>query len=205
MRKALLYSLTLGLLSIAMPALAGMASLRPGAHAPQFTLQGDQGKPVSLADFKGKLVVLEWFNEGCPFVVKHYESGNMQGLQKKYTDLGVVWLSIASSAKGKQGYLADADEAAKSKKEHKAHMSALLLDPKGEVGKAYGAKTTPNMVVIGKDGKVAYLGAIDDKPSTDPEDIPGARNHVAAALDELLAGKPVSLKKTKSYGCSVKY
>jgi peroxiredoxin len=163
------------------------------------------GKVVSLKDFSGKLVVLEWTNPGCPFVKKHYGSGNMQKLQKDYTAKGVIWLTISSSAKGKEGYLAaPADAAAFIEKNHAA-MTALLLDPQGKVGRAYGAKTTPAMVVLAKDGTIAYEGAMDDKPSTDQADIAGAHNYVAAALDELMADKPVSVPQTRSYGCSIKY
>jgi peroxiredoxin len=184
---------------------AASAAALAGAPAPDFSLMSSTGKVVDLKDFSGKLVVLEWTNPGCPFVKKHYGSGNMQKLQKAYTAKGVAWLTISSSAKGKEGYLAaPADAAAFIDKNH-AFMTALLLDPQGKVGRAYGAKTTPAMVVLAKDGTIAYEGAIDDKPSTDQADIAGAHNYVAAALDELLAGKPVSVPQTRSYGCSIKY
>jgi peroxiredoxin len=176
-----------------------------GAPAPGFSLMSSTGKTVDLKDFSGKLVVLEWTNPVCPFVRKHYDSGNMQKLQAGYTAKGVIWLAIDSSAKGKEGYLATPKDAAAFITGHHAAMTALLLDPKGKVGRAYGAKTTPGMVVLAKDGTLAYEGAIDDKPSTDQADIAGAHNYVAAALDELLAGKPVSVPQTRSYGCSVKY
>jgi peroxiredoxin len=181
------------------------ADLAVGAPAPGFTLTGDSGKPVSLADSKGKLVVLEWVNAGCPFVHKQYDSRNMQKLQRKYTAKGVVWLTIASSCEGSEGYFASPADAAAFKKSRHAAMTAVLLDPDGTVGHAYGAKTTPDMVVLAKDGTVAYEGAIDDKPSTDPADVPIAHNYVAAALDEIMAGKAVSVPQTRSYGCSVKY
>lgn len=184
---------------------AARADLAVGAPAPNFTLTSDSGKSVSLSDSKGKLVVLEWVNSGCPFVRKQYDSKNMQGLQKKYTAKGVEWLTIASSCKGSEGYFSSPSDAAAFKKARHAAMNALLLDPDGTVGRAYGAKTTPDMVVLSKDGTVAYEGAIDDKPSTDLADVPTAHNYVAAALDELMAGKAVSVPQTRSYGCSVKY
>jgi alkyl hydroperoxide reductase subunit AhpC len=175
-----------------------------GQSAPDFTLKSIDGETVSLADFKGKYVVLEWVNHGCPFVVKHYDSGNMPALQKEYTGKDVVWLSICSSAEGKQGHYTPG-EWQKLNAEKKGAASAVLLDGDGTVGKEYGAKTTPHMYIVGKDGTLIYQGAIDDKPSTDAEDIPGSKNYVKAALDEALAGKPVSTPTTKSYGCGVKY
>lgn len=180
------------------------AEVITGAAAPDFTLTDINGATNKLSDFKGKVVVLEWINHGCPFVVKHYSKGNMQGLQRDYTGKGVVWLSICSSAEGKQGYYT-AEEWKKVNAEKGGKATAILLDPEGTVGKLYGAKTTPHMYVINADGTLVYQGAIDEKPSTEPDDIPGARNHVAAALDEILAGQPVTLAQTKPYGCSVKY
>jgi len=175
-----------------------------GKPAPDFTLPDCSGKNVSLSDFKGKPVVLEWVNHGCPFVVKHYGSGNMQKLQADATAKGVVWISICSSAPGKQGHLAAA-AAAKNCMEKKSAATAYLLDESGEVGKKYGAKRTPEMYVVDASGVLVYHGAIDDKKSADPGDIAGAKNHVAAALEEVLAGKPVSTPLTEAYGCSVKY
>jgi peroxiredoxin len=175
-----------------------------GQPAPEFTLTDSTGKPHSLSSFKGKFVVLEWNNFDCPFVVKHYGSGNMQKLQNTYTAKGVVWLTVNSSAAGKQGHLQPAEVAGKLA-ERKAAPSAYLLDADGKAGKAYGAKTTPHMYVIDPKGTLVYAGAIDDKPSTDIADVAGARNHVAAALDEALAGKPVSVASSTPYGCSVKY
>ena len=175
-----------------------------GAPAPAFTLTDTNGKQHNLANYKGKHVVLEWVNLGCPFVKKHYESGNMQQTQKKAVDKGVVWLSVCSSAKGKQGNMSASDwneEIA----DRKLASTAVLLDESGAVGKSYGAKTTPHMYIISPQGVLIYKGAIDDKPSTNKGDIATARNHVLAALDESLAGKPVSMASTKSYGCSVKY
>ena len=180
------------------------AEVTTGAAAPDFTLTDTSGASHKLSDFKGKTVVLEWVNHGCPFVVKHYSKGNMQGLQADYTSKGVVWLSICSSAEGKQGYnTAEGWQKLNAEKGGKA--TAILLDPEGTVGKLYGAKTTPHMYVINAEGTLVYQGAIDDKPSTDSDDIPGAKNYVKAALDEVLAGKPVTTGQTKPYGCGVKY
>lgn len=183
---------------------AGAKEPAIGAKAPDFTLTDSNGKKQSLSDYKGKFVVLEWINHGCPFVKKHYETNNMQGLQKEATGKGVIWLSIASSAEGKQGHLT-ADEWNKANEEHGSAPTAVLLDPSGAVGKKYGAKTTPHMYVINPEGKLVYKGAIDDKPSYKNSDVPGAKNYVRAALDEAMAGKPVTVASTESYGCSVKY
>lgn len=184
--------------------LASAAHAAPelGKPAPDFTLSDQSGKPVKLSDSKGKLVVLEWFNEGCPFVQKHYGSRNMQGLQKKYGAKGVVWYTVVSSKEGKQGHLTPADAADRLKA---MNSKAILLDGKGEVGRLYGAKTTPHMFVVDKKGTLIYMGGIDDNPSADPEDVKTAKNYVAAALDEALAGKPVSAPSSRPYGCSVKY
>lgn len=175
-----------------------------GEIAPNFELRAHNGKTYSLKDFKGKHVVLEWFNKDCPFVKKHYSSNNMQALQKKYAKKGVVWLSIVSSAPGKQGYLT-IETAGKTKTEHGSKAFAILMDPKGKVGKEYSAKTTPHMYVIGPDGKFVYTGAIDSNPSTDPEDIKESKNYVQLALDESLEGNEVKIKRSKAYGCGVKY
>jgi peroxiredoxin len=180
------------------------AEVSIGQAAPDFTLTDCSGKKVSLSDYKGKVVVLEWINHGCPFVAKHYGSGNMQKLQADATAKGVVWLSICSSAPGKQGYATPTD-ALKKCTETQSAATAFLLDESGEVGKTYNAKVTPEMYVIDANGVLVYHGAIDDKKSTNPGDIAGAKNYVAAALDEVLAGKPVSTPKTDAYGCSVKY
>ena len=184
--------------------LSSFAAVEPGEEAPDFTLTDSKGISRKLSDFRGKFVVLEWLNHDCPFVKKHYGSGNMQKLQQEYTAKGVVWLSIISSAPGKQGHRtgpqADADT-----KDKKANPTAVLLDPAGEVGQKYEAKTTPHMFVLDKDGKVIYAGAIDSIKSTDSTDVTKAENHVRAALDAALAGKPVSTPSTKPYGCSVKY
>jgi len=175
-----------------------------GAAAPDFSLASASGKTVKLSDYQGKTVVLEWLNHGCPFVRKHYDSGNMQAVQKTYTDKGVIWLSIISSAPGKQGHV-DAKTAASEKASNKSNATEVLLDPTGVTGNAYEAKTTPHMYVIDAKGKLVYQGAIDDKASTDTADIKGAKNYVAAALDATLAGKTVAMGQSKSYGCSVKY
>lgn len=175
-----------------------------GQPAPEFTLGDSHGKIHSLAEFKGKVVVLEWVNPECPFVQKHYGSGNMQKLQKTYTAKGVAWLTINSSAPGKQGHLTPATAGA-FVKEQGAAPSAILLDPDGRAGRAYGAKTTPHMYVIDASGKLAYAGAIDDKPSTDTDDIATARSYIKESLDAVLSGSPVTTPSTQPYGCSVKY
>ncbi len=185
-------------------AASAAAQAKVGEPAPAFTLVDTNGTSRSLAELRGKVVVLEWFNHDCPFVKKHYKSGNMQKLQKQYTAEGVVWLSINSSAPGKQGNVtpADANELTTAKG---AAPTAVLLDPDGAVGRLYGAKTTPHMFVIDQQGVLRYAGAIDSLPSTDQEDVPKATNYVAAAVDAVRAGKPVEVATTQSYGCSVKY
>lgn len=175
-----------------------------GTKAPDFTVTDSHGKTHKLADFAGKTVVLEWSNEGCPFVAKHYNTGNMQALQKKYTGEGVVWLTVISSAQGQQGYKT-AEEANAWKHKAGAHSSAVILDPHGQFGRNFDAKTTPHMYVIDKAGTLVYAGAIDDKPTTDKADVAGAKNFVAAALDATLKGQPVPVAETKAYGCSIKY
>jgi peroxiredoxin len=172
--------------------------------APNFSLNGVDGKTYTLSDFAGKYVVLEWNNFDCPFVKKHYGSGNMQALQKRFVDKGVVWLTICSSAKGKQGFY-DAETLKSMIADRKLASTAYLRDPDGTVGREYGAKTTPHMFVIDPKGMLIYAGAIDDKPSTDPADIKGAKNYVAACLDAAMAGKPIDPATTASYGCGVKY
>ncbi len=172
--------------------------------APDFSLTGIDGKTYKLSDYAGKYVVLEWNNFDCPFVKKHYGSGNMQALQKKYVDKGVVWFTICSSAPGKQGYY-ETNPLKKMVAERKIASTAYLRDPDGTVGRLYGAKTTPNMFVINPEGVLIYAGAIDDKPSTNQADIKGATNYVASCLDAAMAGKAVPTSSTASYGCSVKY
>jgi peroxiredoxin len=182
----------------------GHAAAIIGKPAPPIELRDADGKTVRLDAFKGKYVVLEWVNFKCPFVGKHYGSGNMQRLQKKYTGEGVVWLSICSSAPGKQGYVTGS-EAKALEAERGAAPSSFLLDPKGRVGKSYGAKTTPHMFVVDPGGTIVYAGAIDDKRSANPADAKTANNYVRAALTEAMAGKPVTVASTTPYGCSVKY
>ncbi len=172
--------------------------------APDFTLEAADGKTYKLSDFKGKYVVLEWINFDCPFVRKHYKSGNMQKLQKTYTGKDVIWLSICSSAPGKQGNFT-AEEVNKRLKKLEAAPTAYLFDPTGSVGKAYGAKTTPHMYVIDPKGVLIYAGGIDDIRSTKTSDIPKAKNYVSLVLDAALAGKPLPVQSTRPYGCSVKY
>jgi len=199
MIKTLILSLFLAF--VAMPAFAAVETGKP---APDFTGTDSNGKTQKLSDYKGKVVVLEWTNPLCPFVVKHYDSGNMQKLQEEYTGKDVVWLSINSSASGKEGNQS-AEDANKYMTEKKSKQTARILDPSGEIGKAYGAKTTPHMFVIDKDGNVVYQGAIDDNDSSKPETIADAKNYVKAALDSVLDGKPVETAQSKPYGCSVKY
>ncbi|KAB2913711.1 MAG: thioredoxin family protein [Hyphomicrobiaceae bacterium] len=177
---------------------------RVGAPAPAFTLKDSNDKTVSLADFKGKTVVLEWTNHDCPYVRKHYGGNNMQALQKKWTGQNVVWLSLISSAPGMQGYVRGA-EANKLTVERGAAPSAVLLDPTGDVGRAYGATVTPHMYIIKGDGTLAYMGGIDDKPTSRQEDLKTATNYVDAALTEVAQGKPVSVSTSRPYGCSIKY
>ena len=182
----------------AVPAVAG-----PGDMAPAFTLVDADGTQRSLADFKGKTVVLEWTNEGCPYVKKHY-TGAMQALQRDATADGVVWLTIISSAPGTQGFVEGA-EARAWKAKHKAAFTHLLLDPTGEVGKRYDAKTTPDMRIIDPQGRLIYVGGIDDKPTNKVEDLAGATNFVRAALADAKAGRPVQTAFAQPYGCAIKY
>lgn len=180
------------------------AAATVGQPAPAFTLTDTKGTAHSLADFAGKTVVLEWFNHECPFVKKHYGAGNMQRQQAAATGKGVVWLTINSSAAGKQGHV-NAEQANAILGEWKASPTAFLLDHDGTVGQAYGAKTTPHMYVIDGTGVLRYNGAIDSNPSADPADIPGATQHVEAALGDLAANRAVARGTTQPYGCSVKY
>lgn len=177
---------------------------RVGDTAPDFTATDSRGQTHKLSEFKGKFVVLEWTNNGCPYTVKHYSSGNMQALQKQWTAKGVVWLTVLSSAQGEQGYMTAAQENAYIGKVH-ADPTAALLDPSGAIGHEYGAKTTPHMFVIDPSGKLIYDGAIDDHPTTDVSDIPASKNYVSAALTEAMAGQAVATSYTRPYGCSVKY
>ena len=180
------------------------AEFEVGKPAPDFTLKDTSGKEHKLSDLKGKFVVLEWINFGCPFVKKHYDSQNMQKLQKAATGKDVVWLSVCSSGPGKQGNLPPAEAAAASKA-YGSSATAYLIDEEGTVGKLYGAKTTPNMFVINPEGVLIYKGAIDDQTSPDPSSVEGAKNYVELALNEASSGKPVTTPSTKPYGCAVKY
>jgi peroxiredoxin len=189
---------------LACAASAALAAATVGQPAPTFTATDTSGKTVSLADFKGKHVVLEWVNPGCPYVVKHYSSANMQGTQKDATAKGVVWLSVNSTAAEHGDYKAPA-AMAQWMQSQKAAATATLMDADGKVGRAYGARTTPHMYIVDPKGTLVYAGAIDSKPSSNIADIASATNHVKTALAETLAGKPVSTATTKPYGCSVKY
>jgi hypothetical protein len=194
----------LAFVSFAALATTAAAEAVVGHEAPAFTATDSNGKTRSLGEFKGKAIVLEWWNPGCPFVGKHYASGNMQRLQKKWISSGVVWLTIDSSAPGQQGQV-DGERVNAYMKQRGAAPTAVLLDPAGTTGRAYGAKTTPHMFVIDGEGTLVYAGGIDDRPSTDEADVPAAHNYVAAALEDLAAGKPVTTKTSQPYGCAVKY
>ena len=192
------------LASLATTTLLAIDSPLVGSAAPDFSLTDAKGKTHSLSQYKGKYIVLEWFNPECPFVKKHYGGGNMQKLQQEYTGKGVVWFSIDSSALGSEGNLSP-EQAEKVTTAWKTKQTALLLDPEGKAGRAYGAKNTPHMFVINPEGKVVYEGAIDSKATPNPADIPSSTNYVKIALDESLAGKSVTTANTRPYGCSIKY
>lgn len=183
---------------------AAFAGVMNGESAPDFTLTNSDGEQVSLSDFRGQPVVLEWSNFDCPFVAKHYNSGNMPQLQQTYAEQDVVWLTIMSSAPGKQGHYPGDELNARADKEGNAAMH-ILRDEDGTVGKLYGAETTPHMYVIDAEGVLHYQGAIDSNPSFKPEDIEGATNYVVNALEALKNGEAVEPAQTKAYGCSVKY
>ena len=201
--KHLLAAAALGFAALA-PWIAHGAPAVVGQPAPAFTATDLSGKPVSLAEFKGKTVVLEWVNPGCPYVRKHYDSANMQGTQREAAAKGVVWLALNSTAQDHSDYKAPAAMAAWMSSQ-KAAASATLMDADGKVGRAYGARTTPHMYIIDPRGTLVYAGAIDNKPTANPADVATAINHVKVALAESLAGKPVSVAQTRAYGCSVKY
>lgn len=181
-----------------------LAAPEIGAPAPAFTGVDTAGKTWTLETLQGQPVILEWTNHDCPYVKKHYETDNMQALQRAATADGYVWLSVISSAPGKQGHVSAAEADALTDA-RAAAPSAVLLDPEGEIGRAYAARTTPHMFVIDASGTLVYMGGIDDRASTDPADVEGATNYVAAAIAELAAGEPVSEPVTRPYGCSVKY
>lgn len=204
-RRILLSAAAIGAAGLlAIPQLGFAANVQVGQPAPAFTAKDSNGKTVSLADLKGKTVVLEWSNHDCPFVKKHYTGNNMQALQKKWTAQNVVWLTIVSSPVGEQGYVTP-DQANKLTTDRGAAPSAVLLDPKSQIARAYGAQVTPHMYVIDKTGKLAYAGGIDDKPSTRIDDLATAKNFVDVALSELAQGKAVSTATSRPYGCTVKY
>jgi len=205
MKRPLIFSL-LGAAVMAVMSTALTADTPPkiGQPAPAFSAMDDHGAARSLADFKGKFVVLEWHNNGCPYVQKHYNSHNMQNLQREWTAKGVVWLTIISSAPGTQGYVTPEQSQAFAKQSGMA-STAVLLDPKGDLGHLYAATNTPQMFVIDPKGILVYSGAIDDQPTADPASLKTARNFVAAALAEATAGKPVTTPMSQPYGCTVKY
>lgn len=180
------------------------AAPKVGSEAPQFTVTDTNGNQISTADLVGKTVVLEWTNHDCPYVKKHYESGNMQALQSEAIGDEVVWLSIISSAEGKQGSV-NSEQANDLTVQRNAAPSHVVLDPEGEIGRAYDARTTPHMYIIDADGKLAYMGGIDDKPTANPADIESAENYVRTALREIKSGQAVSTPTSRPYGCSVKY
>ena len=195
-----LLSLALTLATFALPALA----VAPGSPAPDFKGTDSNGVQHTLSEYRGKFVVLEWANKGCPYDQKHYLSGSMENLQKEWTAKGVVWLSVISSAPGEQGYVTPSEENPYLKTMHAA-PTAALLDPTSAIARLYEAKTTPHIFVIDPAGKLIYQGAIDDKPTTDQQDLKGARNYLNEALTDAMAGKPVPVASTRPYGCSVKY
>jgi AhpC/TSA family len=186
----------------AAPAFASPAVV--GQPAPAFSVVDASGKTVSLADYKGKTVVLEWVNPGCPYVRKHYDSANMQATQKGAAGQGVVWLAVNSTATGHYDYKKPAEMTAWMAGQ-KAAAAHTLMDSDGKVGKAYSARTTPHMYIVDAKGALVYAGGIDDKPSSNPADVKTAKNYVNAALADMAAGKPVAQAVTRPYGCSVKY
>ena len=192
------------LITLALVAGSAIAAPRVGEPAPDFTGVDTQGKTHRLADYRGKTVVLEWTNHDCPYVRKHYGAGNLQEQQREAAAQGVIWLSVISSAPGQQGYVspAEADELTRSRK---AAPHAVLLDPEGRIGRAYGAKTTPHLYIIDEAGKLVYMGGIDSLATADPADVPKATQYVRVALKERAAGQPISAPVTRPYGCSVKY
>ena len=206
--KKILLSLGTGIMAVAL--MFGLYST-PQANgkalvdkpAPDFTLINTDGTKVSLTDFKGKYVVLEWINYDCPFVAKHYNGGNMQALQKKHMEKGCVWLAICSSAPGKQGHFSN-EAIHQRMKAHNSEVSAYLHDENGEIGRLYGATNTPNMYIINPDGELEYRGAIDSIRSANQADIAKADNYVAMALDAAMAGEEIKVNMTRAYGCDVK-
>ena len=192
--------LAIALATITLPALA----VAPGTTAPNFKGTDSNGAQHSLSDYRGKYVVLEWANKGCPYDQKHYLSGSIESQQKEWTAKGVIWLSVISSAPGEQGYVTPSEENTYLKKMNAA-PTAALLDPTGTIGRLYEAKTTPHIFVIDPTGKLIYQGALDDKPTTEQADLKGARNYLNESLNAAISGKPVPVESTRPYGCSVKY
>ena len=190
--------------AVVLALVASAFAVKIGEPAPGFTGVDSNGKQQSLSAYKGKFVVLEWHNQGCPYTKKHYESGNMQRLQKEWTSKGVVWLTVISSAPGTQGFVTPTQENEYLQKMN-ATPTAVIMDPGGSLGHLYAAKTTPHMFIIDPSGTLIYNGAIDDHPSSDQADIAGSKNYVSTALQEAMNGKPVTDAATRPYGCSVKY
>ncbi|MFO1242782.1 MAG: redoxin domain-containing protein [Rickettsiales bacterium] len=201
MRNLILSFITLLYIAIAQPA---VADINPGDAAPDFTAKAADGSDVTLASLKGKTIVLEWANYECPFSKMHYESGNLPSLQETYTGKGVTWLTVLSSAPGKQGYYSLSDAPARNE-QMKNHATHVLLDATGTIGKLYGAKTTPHLYVIDAGGIVQYNGAIDSIPSVDAKTLAEARPLAANAIDAVLAGKKPEMASNQAYGCSIKY
>jgi peroxiredoxin len=181
-----------------------LAVAKTGAPAPAFTGTDSKGAQHTLAGYRGKTVVLEWTNHECPYTVKHYATGNMQALQAAAADAGVVWLTVVSSRAGEQGHV-DAAQADRLTATRNARPAAVLLDPTGQIGQLYDARTTPHMYVIDGAGMLVYMGAIDDRPTASHGSVKGARNYVREALDAVAAGRPVAVASTRPYGCSIKY
>jgi len=200
MKRGFAWVVSLVVTALSIAALAA----RVGEPAPNFTATDSNGKAHTLSSYRGKFVVLEWHNQGCPYTKKHYDSGNMERLQKEWTQKGVVWFTVISSAPGTQGYVT-AEQENDYMRRMNAAPTAALLDPTGDLGHLYGAKTTPHMFIINPDGVLIYDGAIDDKSTPDQADIPSSTNYVSLALSEAMSGKPVSTPTSRPYGCSVKY
>jgi peroxiredoxin len=203
-RQTVIAGLAATALALASGAAFAQSAAKPGAKAPDFSVVDVDGKLQKLSDYAGKTVILEWTNHDCPYVRKHYNSATMQTLQKDMAKEGIVWLSVISSPAGEQGHV-DAAKAKELSKSRDAAPASILLDPQSKLARAYGAQTTPHMYIVDPKGTLAYAGAIDDKPSSSPASLTGARSYVRQAVAELKAGKPVSEPATKAYGCVVKY
>ncbi len=203
-RRLLIGAATFAALGVVAPRRSAANVATVGAAAPTFSLTSSTGPTISLAEQRGKVVVLEWTNHDCPYVRKHYDTGTMQALQKEATGQGIVWLTVISSAPGTQGHVS-AGQANELTKTRKAAPTAVLFDPTGTVGKAYGATNTPHMYVVTKDGVLVYAGAIDDKPTTRRQDVESAQSYVRPALAAVAAGQPVKTPITRAYGCTIKY